>query len=208
LGASKALKTYFQSLKDKSNKILKFKKGIIKRIVGEEGNYFQLLKEKYKLQNAEMNLRKNEILLEGSQDDVSNASDFIYETLSLTNDINAGTCGICMCKFENEYKLLICGHKFCQNCIVNKITIYNESFLTKYPIKCPLCPKEIGFRKFQLEDNNYSSCVTEFCSFFKIPETNVYDCSKCGKSFCVKCKKLPHLGEDCEDAKDKIVSEF
>jgi ATP-dependent RNA helicase DHX8/PRP22 len=219
--AIKDLNSYLQTLKHKFHKRMKVKKGSFKKIFGDLN--LKTIKEKYQLQDFHFELTKNEITLVGSQDSVFKVVNLINETLLLIkNDQITDECDVCMDDIDNGYKLLLCGHKFCKECIIHKINSSISNFSTEYPIKCPLCPEIIlvkdlenllssesmdqvcsaGFRKYQTQHDEYSFCITESCSFFKVPSNFFHDCPKCGKSFCVKCKKLPHSGLTCKEAND------
>lgn len=61
----------------------------------------------------------------------------------------AGMCGICCEMLNRPYKLQICGHSFCEQCLMFSITASLKD-LTCFPLKCPHCRLELSIYDISL----------------------------------------------------------
>ncbi len=137
-------------------------------------------------------------------------------------------CTICLCDIEETISIETCNHNFCKECIEEFIKTQIDNGITT--INCPysnckisISPKQIislidKSRKdkyesfsinglFELNKDLLTWCLTPGCEYgFEYDKTElVFKCPKCLKSYCFKCKSLPHENSSCEENKDKIV---
>ena len=124
---------------------------------------------------------------------------------------------------KSPYKLLFCGHSFCQECLY--FCIENSlNDLDSFPITCPQCIMPIVWidlknlftnpndykktirnalnKHISLNPNIYKSCITPNCPsiFLKISGKNV-SCRECFKNICLDCQTLAHPMLTCYENK-------
>eukprot|EP01084_Bolivina_argentea_P273732 466362_1 len=114
---------------------------------------------------------------------------------------------------------LYCTHQFCYECMTNYIKAQSD----KTRIKCPLCGSDqfgsdishnhyISLIKRSLDTSRHTyvkptTCLTIGCRTLINPLIKRrFDCNRCGKRWCIRCKVPWHGNIDCDDFNKKNVS--
>lgn len=133
-------------------------------------------------------------------------------------------CVICMEEIDIDfiYKLSGCGHdSFCRECMSSYLI---DQVQSRNTCKCPIpdCKAEIArddlefllekkyidlYEQFALESvivknpQNFLNCFTPGCDYVFFYDRDVdtdFQCPKCTKRYCLKCKVEYHSGSTCE----------
>ncbi|EGR29102.1 ibr domain protein [Ichthyophthirius multifiliis] len=128
-------------------------------------------------------------------------------------------CQICANTICNGYRLVICGHQFCFNCLV---FIFDQSLgdVNSFPIKCPSCQEDLCIEDLlqiinedeqrlqklkRMSINNYVQnhftelqfCPNELCKAVHSTKLQKYTCYECQKTYCSKCAAEYHFDMTC-----------